>query len=255
MQTLIPSDGDLEIGFKCETFTDWVIWDNFHLYYYGSAIAVTLDEATGTSYSEDIDNANVTLKKTIYQGWNTIVIPFEVEEISAFNCTDLYEFTGYDESTTTLIFNPVTAIEPNVPYLLKASAGITDAIIFNGVTVKAATDLTTGEGGFNFVGTYQEALVADGDYILGEKDGAAGFYRSSGGNKVKAYRGYMKRIAEDDGHFARIAISLNGETTAIDTINGQPIINNAAIYNLSGQQVKKAQKGIYIQNGKKVVIK
>jgi hypothetical protein len=44
VQTLITEDGDLKIGFKCEADEDWVLWDNFHLYYYGSAIAVTIDE-------------------------------------------------------------------------------------------------------------------------------------------------------------------------------------------------------------------
>ena len=82
VQTLITEAGDLKIGFKCETGTDWVIWDNFHLYYYGSAIAVELDEATGSSYTEDIDNANVTLKKTIFEGWNTITIPFAASAAS-----------------------------------------------------------------------------------------------------------------------------------------------------------------------------
>ena len=137
--------------------------------------------------------------------------------------------------------------------MLKASTASTGDFTFNNVTVKAATDLTTGEGGYNFVGTYQEVQVADGDYILYEKDGAAGFGRSSGGNKVKAYRAYIKRLAEGDDQ-ARIAISFNGQTTAIDAIDGQTI-GNGAIYNLAGQKVEKAQKGIYIQNGKKMVIK
>ena len=32
-------------------------------------------------------------------------------------------------------------------------------------------------------------------------------------------------------------------------------LENAVIYNLNGQRVDKAQKGLYIVNGKKVVIK
>ncbi len=247
VKTLITEDGDLKIGFKCETTSDWVIWDNFHLYYYGSAIAVTLDEDTGTSYSEDIENANVTLKKTILPGWNTITIPFEA---TAETFGDLLYKYSYDEDGI-LYFETAETIEPNVPYLLSATENGTGEYTFNGVTVKAANEVTMTTLGTNydFAGIYQEATVAEGDYILG--DGA--FYRSAGGNKVKAYRAYIKAKSDDPSN-ARLKISINGVVTAIDTIDGQAV-NNAAIYNLSGQKVEKAQKGIYIQNGKKVVVR
>ena len=248
VETLITQAGDLKIGFKCEADEDWVIWDNFHLYYYGSAIAVTLDEATGTSYTEDIENANVTFKKTIYQGWNTIVVPFEASAAD-FGGGTLYKYTGDEE--TTLTFETATSIDPNTPYLLNATTPTTGAgtFTFNGVTVKAATNLTTTGTNYDFVGTYAEATVADGDYILGED----AFYRSAGGNKVKAYRAYIKKNAEAVAG-ARLAIAIDGVVTSIDTIDGKTV-NNAAIYNLSGQKVDKVQKGIYIQNSKKVVLK
>ncbi len=249
VQTVITEDGDLTIGFKCETWTDWVIWDNFHLYYYGSAIAVDLDEDTGTSFSEDIENANVTLKKTILSGWNTITIPFDATA-EVFGADALYKYTGDDEEGI-LNFEQVETgeIEPNVPYLLNAPENGIGEYTLNGVTVKAANELTSTGTNYNFVGTYQEAQVAAGDYILGDD----AFYRSAGGNKVKAYRAYIKAKSDDPSN-ARLKISINGVVTAIDTIDGQAV-NNATIYNLSGQKVEKAQKGIYIQNGKKVVVR
>lgn len=247
VQTLITEAGDLKIGFKCETGTDWVIWDNFHLYYYGSAIAVELDEATGSSYTDDIENANVTLKKTIYQGWNTITVPFAAEAAD-FAGEKLYKFTGDDE--TELKFTEATSIEPNVPYLLKATTATNGVgeFKFNGVTVKAADELTTTGTNYNFVGTYADLTVADGDYILGDD----AFYRSNGGNHVKAYRAYIQKKSGDNN--ARLTIFIDGKATAIDAIDGEAI-DNADIYNLAGQKVKSAQKGVYIQNGKKFVVK
>ncbi|MBR6456443.1 MAG: hypothetical protein IKS72_05870, partial [Prevotella sp.] len=76
--------------------------------------------------------------------------------------------------------------------------------------------------------------------------------------------------AEGDGgvpmNFTVAATEQNPEVTAaiealfdpngIETIdNGSKNIDNGAVYNLQGQRVKKAQKGVYIQNGKKVVLK
>jgi hypothetical protein len=249
VKTLVPTAGDLKIGFKCEIDKDWVIWDNFHLYYYGSAIAVELEEEIGTSYSDDINNANVTLTKTIYEGWNSITIPFEAN-VSDFGGGKLYKYDG--EEGTTLKFSVISTgnIEPNVPYLLNATTASTGAFTFKGVTVKAATDLTVAGTNYDFVGIYAEASVAEGDYILGED----AFYRSKGGNKVKAYRAYIQKNTAGGESPARMSISIDGVTTAIDAIDGQAV-NNATIYNLSGQKVEKAQKGIYIQNGKKMVIK
>jgi hypothetical protein len=46
------------------------------------------------------------------------------------------------------------------------------------------------------------------------------------------------------------------ETDGIETIEqAQPVINDGVIYNLQGVRVDKATKGVYIINGKKVVIK
>ena len=52
---------------------------------------------------------------------------------------------------------------------------------------------------------------------------------------------------------AAIEELLSGD--GIEIINGQTTVNNGAIYNLQGQRVNKAQKGVFIQNGRKVVLK
>ena len=50
-----------------------------------------------------------------------------------------------------------------------------------------------------------------------------------------------------------IYITMDDTATGINTVNAQ--IENGAIYNLQGQKVQKAQKGLYIINGKKAVVK
>ena len=54
----------------------------------------------------------------------------------------------------------------------------------------------------------------------------------------------------DAGEFT---LKLNVGATGIATINADDV--NAPIYNVAGQRVSKAQKGVYIQNGKKVAVK
>lgn len=221
VQTLITQPGDLKIGFKCEADKDWVLWDNFHLYYYGSAIAVTIDENQTVSYSENIDNANVTLNRTIAADkWNTISLPFaltDTETKTAFgNDAQVATFSETREGDVSAIsFNIAAnaAIMANTPVLLKTStAGTT--YIFNGRTIKAGEAKVEGEGNFDFVGTYAASTtIAENDYFISSNK----LYRSAGTTTIKGTRAYIKRKSNSNPE-ARIAnFSIDGqEATAIE---------------------------------------
>ena len=147
--------------------------------------------------------------------------------------------------------NAGTAIEANVPYLVYSpyNFGQLTVTLPNRHIVVGNTVTSTGAG-YEFAGVYQLTEVADGDYILGESD----FLRSNGGNKVPAYRAYIKKTTGGADE-TRLSINIDGVATAIGTIDGVDVNANGAIYNMAGQQVKKAQKGLYIQNGKKMVVR
>ena len=255
--TLMPNDGDLTIGFKCETWSDWVIWDNFHLYYYGSAIAVTIDEnVTNSSYTEDIENANITLNRTFSENkdnWNTISLPFDLTDAEtkvAFGDdvkVATYSETAYGTNST-VAFNIAAdaAITANTPVLLKTSTTET-SFTFNGKTIKAGEAKVEGTN-FDFVGTYDASTtIAEGDYFIS----ANLLYKSKGATTIKGTRAYLKAKSAD---VKAINFYIGGIETAISEINDDANVKGT-IYNLAGQRVNKAQKGIFIVNGKKVVVK
>jgi len=255
VQTLITDDGDLKIGFKCETNTDWVIWDNFHLYYYGSAIAVTIDENLPISFSEDVEDANITLNRTFKKSkWNTIALPFALTDSEAktafgddVKVATFSESAVGDKSTVNFNIAGDASIAANTPVLLNTT---TDATTFNfdGKTIKAGVAKVEGEGNFDFVGTYTSTKIDADDWFISDDK----VWKSDGNTNIKGTRAYIK--AKTAG--ARIvSFSIDGvETTAIEGLEvaGK---NNGKLYNLAGQEVKNAQKGLYIQNGKKVIVK
>jgi hypothetical protein len=54
---------------------------------------------------------------------------------------------------------------------------------------------------------------------------------------------------------ARFSIRLGGgDTTGIKAIEDAPVSNDV-YYDLSGRRISKTQKGVYVKNGKKVVVK
>ena len=102
--------------------------------------------------------------------------------------------------------------------------------------------------------TNNDLLVSDGNvegdgtiYVLANKGGKAGFYKLGDGVKVPAGKGYLKVSAG-----APDFIGFDG-TTGIETVKTTKA--NGEYYNLAGQRVAQPTKGLYIVNGKKVVIK
>ena len=95
------------------------------------------------------------------------------------------------------------------------------------------------------------ALPNDGSttYVLAVENDKAGFYKKVGGFKVYNNKAYLQ-VPVVSGARA-IYFDFGGETGILETENGNVKTENC--YDLSGRRVVKAQKGIYIVNGKKVV--
>ena len=79
------------------------------------------------------------------------------------------------------------------------------------------------------------------------------FVIANGGNVIKAYRAYLRKVGTSD---VKVAFAFDDEV--IDGIQAEQLYNvltNGDVYNLNGQKVNNAHKGVYIINGKKVVVK
>jgi len=99
-------------------------------------------------------------------------------------------------------------------------------------------------------GTYL-ATTIDGttDYVLGINEGVVGFYHWDS-NNLGANRAYLDTPAAGVKGFV---INWGYETKITETT--EKTETTKAMFDLSGRRVSKAQKGLYIQNGKKVMVK
>ena len=73
-----------------------------------------------------------------------------------------------------------------------------------------------------------------------------------GGETTANARGL--RAESYDNALKIYGIEWSGEVTSIESINWD-VETNAVLYNMSGQRIERPSKGIYIKNGKKVIIK
>lgn len=254
----------LKLGFRGKKATKaWTLFDNFRLYYYGTSIPVTISEDNDFSVVNDVENAKVTLNRTIKADvWNTIVLPFALtdgETKAAFgNDVQIATFSenSEDAANASVEFNIAAsaAIEANVPVLLKtASAG--SEYTFTGCTIKAlngASAVTAGTN-FSFTGTYAATCtVPENDYFISSDK----LYRSKGATTLKGTRAYIStNPTASEAKIARFSIGGN-DVTAIDGVFVEKA-GNTAVYNMAGQRVAadKLAKGVYILNNKKIIVK
>ena len=106
--------------------------------------------------------------------------------------------------------------------------------------------------GYEGADEYEEvSLPTDGstNYVLTVMNGRVGFYKKETGFNVYNNKAYLN-VPGSAGARA-IYFDFGGETGILETENGNVKTENC--YDLSGRRVVKAQKGIYIVNGKKVV--
>ena len=148
-----------------------------------------------------------------------------------------------EQMTTALIEDGIVAANEGV--LLKGSTGK-----YNPTT----TDATPTSAVNYFTGTADGKVTPTAEqhyYVFAQKqNGNTGFYKVLTGVTIPQYKAYL----DLDGVYSRITFDLAEEATGIrDLQNGSTDV----LYDLRGVKLnsQKQRKGVYIQNGKKVVIK
>lgn len=94
-----------------------------------------------------------------------------------------------------------------------------------------------------------KTLTAGEGYILGNGTEGTAFYPCKAGS-LPINKAYLL----GNGGESAIAMNFGNAVTGINTI-AAPASAKAPIFDLSGRRVVKATKGLYIQNGKKVIVK
>lgn len=217
-------------------------------------------ETTTVSFNAQND-VDVQLKRSLTPTqWNTFCVPFTIsadviaEKFGAG--TLVYTFGSMNGNV--MNFKASTTIEAGKPYIVKPTKEVVDPT-FTGVNIVASDPVQLGENGFFMQGTYgaKTDLTTDGtNLFLGEGNK---FYKPSGTTtaKMKGMRAFF--IVPQGTNLAALRANIDGATTAIDeltTVVEQPTDNR--IYNLQGQFVGTSFEGlhgVYVQNGKKVLVK
>ena len=175
------------------------------------------------------------------------------------NDIELCTITAVEDGKAVLSDN-FDAMKANTPFLLKNTTNEEKTILLipcnePDLAVTVANEFKGTEGACEF----SEELMATGDfYVCNGKE----FIKVRGAGTLAANKAYL--FVEGNNTPASIPFrrSIGGEgegTTSIDNLNVNDNLNDneATWYDLNGRKLngKPAQKGIYIKNGKKIVVK
>ena len=203
------------------------------------------------------------------ENWTTIVLPFAVSKVT--NTSDvlpwdeanrkfwLMEFSGESGSTVNFTTAP-TPLEANVPYIIalpgadQGSLSLVgkNTLTFEGdnVSVKANAKSAVTVSKYKFVGTMTNTGSLHNIYALNDD----GDKFQKGTASVTPFRAYFAGTSAA-ATATSLGIGFGGNTTGIAELKTLRKVKDNNFYNLNGQRVSQPKKGLYIVNGKKVVIK
>lgn len=195
-------------------------------------------------------NAQYNLANAYLAGgeYATLVIPFNATTLPG---TAYALNQGVDVMGGTMRGTEVSSITANQPVLVTASgnyrgSGVTVPVVASGATY------TNGE----LVGVYQSTQAPEGSYVLQNHtsgEGVAFYIVGSTKPTVNPFRAYIK--SQTAGARALFFL-MEEEITGINTIsNEESVTGEAEAYDLQGRRTKDLKRGMYIINGKKIIVK
>ena len=217
--------------------------------------------------------------RTLYRDgtWNTLCLPFDIDDIDGTPLEDatVRELDEAYITGTVLTLNfkaATTRLEAGTPYIVKWTPEEDDEVdnvispMFQNVTIDADADgsytSSSGDELVRFLGTYTSTIFTETDQsilFMGEDNK---LYYPLADARIGACRAYFK-IGDGTAPARQLTafrIGFEGENPTLVTLPSEREtdgMDNPSTYDLSGRKIvhRHIPKGVYVRDGRKVVIK
>ena len=204
------------------------------------------------SYKAESGSANV---KTVTVYYSTPTINVTMDDAGymtycnqnaalSFGDLEAYVVSAVGESSVTLA--QITNAPANTPVILKGTPGN------HTLTVEASADAVETNKLYRSNGTAKNTESRD-VYALAKKEKGVGFYKLGDDVTVPAGKCYISVSKSVQAPTSREFLSLGDEATGIKTV--ESVTERGVVYDLQGRRVAQPARGLYIENGKKIIIK
>lgn len=246
-------------------------------------VTINLDKINKVSLTKEVAGVNTTLTKTFNNtGWNAFFVPFDFkltqEMLDAFDFAKLYAITLKNGNGSQLLSyveaNDGDEIKAYFPCLIRAKVKGVQSLNVGSVSYKPITEMkpvttTSTIELFTFYPVMENTYFAakNGYYLNSEKNSFV--YNKNAGAYIQPFRYYMTIQNRNDnsyilptaGKASVVEFRVIGadEVTGITDVEGAAAMEAGKVYNLQGvvvgDSVENLPKGIYIRNGRKVVVR
>lgn len=251
--------------FSYDEIYDHVIFSNNHGNGANQTTNVEVDFTASTDYWVTCDGTyedgkrKATATTTAPTGWvgytrtgltignfGTICLPFAATVTGATVFKIVSKTVDGGDNLTGINLESVNALEAGKAYIFKATA--------TSLSATYSGSFTEANAGYGMMGNIRADKInpAIGNYVVGTDNM---IHKVTGdGVNVGQYKGYITLDGIDPGARGADFLEFDGGTTGIETVQANQA-QNGEYYNLAGQRVAQPTKGLYIVNGKKVIIK
>lgn len=190
-------------------------------------------------YVKEATTVDITLANA--SGYNTYCCDKDLD-VTSFSDAEFYVVSSVTASEATLT-QVTTGIPAGEGFLIKGT-GTANISVPVAATAPTAT-------GSKLVGVTAETSIEAGNYIL-KSDGSS-FVPCTAG-KLPANKAYLPKAEVPASAKEFLMIVEDAVVTGINEVQAENSVNGP-IYNLNGARVSNPQKGVYIMNGRKVIVK
>lgn len=247
------------------------------------------DLITKLLINKEFENVTVEYTRTYSANcWSDLFMPFDItltsELLNDFSFAELWdtELVNDEPTIECLVMKEGDVISANTPYVIRAKADGEQTLTFNDVALKKtagvsgalAADCSSIKQWFKFYGVYENTTLLDKKgYFLNTSENSSFYTVSDATASLSPMRFYMTVQNKADGSYdylngasestpksVKLKVIGGGEgTTGITDVNAIKAQGEQNVYTLQGTFVGKSTKGlkagIYIVNGKKIIIK
>ncbi len=223
-----------------------------HSFAYNAATSgdILLELGVEKAWLEVISAEQLVTGTIAQSGYSSLASAYGLDFANATGLTDAFVVTKTTDDAVTL--TSVDELPANSGVILKGEAGAAYSIPVKADAAYAGTNLLSAAVAPTIVQNDEAYILKGGKFAL--ISGAA----TEAARTIPAGKAYLLKSNVPSGARSLSFVYNNDETTGISgatrlTDNGESVKDN--VYNLNGQRVSQPTKGLYIVNGKKVIIK
>lgn len=212
---------------------------------------LVLDDSKAYTLYEDCNVTSASYARAMKSEWGTLCLPFTIDPTSEANTCNFYTLQNIGNESVVLMLIENGTVEAGQPVVIRKKDNTqTDILIKNVENTQVVKEPKNTNTGNRLMGTFTNMELADDCYFIANNQFrlVSNYKPAASGVKLAAFRAYIQPQKTNVKHAPSLNISVNDETTGIETSNVLDLLNDkeAEYYDVNGRRIQNLQKGINI---------